>query len=48
VCPASTIHAVFERIRSVKSLFHDPDLVHTSSAAFYSMTWNWLDRYLHP
>lgn len=48
VCPAATIHSVFDRIPSVKSLLHDPDLVHTTSAAFYGMTWNWLDRYLHP
>jgi cephalosporin-C deacetylase len=48
VCPASTIRNVFDRIPGVKSLFHDPELPHTSSAPFYSMTWNWLDRYLHP
>ena len=47
-CPAATIRSVFDRIPSVKSLFHDPDLIHTTSAAFYQMTWNWLDRYLHP
>jgi cephalosporin-C deacetylase len=47
-CPAGTIRSVFDRIPSVKSLFHDPELPHTTSAAFYSMTWNWLDRYLHP
>jgi cephalosporin-C deacetylase-like acetyl esterase len=47
-CPAATIRSVFDRIPSVKSLFHDPELPHTTSAAFYSMTWNWLDRYLHP
>lgn len=47
-CPAPTIRAVFDRIPSVKSLFHDPELPHTTSAPFYSMTWLWLDRYLRP
>jgi len=47
-CPAATIRAVFDRIPSVKSLYHDPELIHTTSAAFYSMSWQWLDRYLHP
>lgn len=47
-CPAPTIRAVFDRIPAVKSLFHDPALPHTTSAAFYQMTWLWLDRYLKP
>ena len=47
-CPAPTIRSVFDRIQTAKSLFHDPDLTHTTSAAFYSMTWSWLDRFLHP
>jgi cephalosporin-C deacetylase-like acetyl esterase len=47
-CPAATIRAVFDRIRSTKSLYHDPELPHTTSAAFYSMGWQWLDRYLKP
>ncbi len=46
VCPAETIRAVFDRISSVKSLFHDPELTHTSSETFYALTWNWLDRRL--
>ena len=46
ICPARTIRAVFDRIPGVKSLFHDPDLPHTSSADFYTMTWNWLDTYV--
>lgn len=46
VCPAATIHAVFDRIPSVKSLFHDPELIHTSSETFYELTWQWLDRWL--
>lgn len=47
-CPPDTIHAVFDRIPSVKSLFHDPELPHTSSERFYKMTWSWLDEYLRP
>ena len=47
VCPPATIQALFERIPSVKSLFHDPDLSHTTSAPFYDLMWHWLDRYLH-
>jgi cephalosporin-C deacetylase len=46
VCPANTIRAVFDRIPAVKSLFHDPELPHTSSESFYTMTWNWLDAYI--
>lgn len=45
-CPATTIRNVFDRIESVKSLFHDPALIHTTSAPFYEMMWNWLDRYV--
>jgi cephalosporin-C deacetylase len=45
-CPAETIRAVFDRIPGVKSLFHDPDLPHTSSETFYGLTWQWLDRWL--
>jgi hypothetical protein len=39
---------VFDRIPGVKSLFHDPELIHTSSETFYALTWNWLDRWLSP
>ncbi len=46
VCPAETIRAVFDRIPAVKSLFHDPELPHTSSESFYTMTWNWLDAHI--
>jgi cephalosporin-C deacetylase-like acetyl esterase len=46
VCPAATIRAVFDRIPAVKSLFHDPELTHTTSAPFYELTWLWLNRYL--
>lgn len=46
VCPAATIRNVFDRVPGVKSLFHDPDLPHTSSERFYTMTWNWLDAYV--
>lgn len=47
-CPADTIRAVFDRIGSVKSLLHEPDLTHTTSAAFYRLTWLWLDHTLRP
>jgi cephalosporin-C deacetylase len=45
-CPAATIRAVFDRIPGTKSLMVYPDLPHTSCAAFYEMTWPWLDVYL--
>ena len=45
-CPAETIRAVFDRIPGVKSLFHDPELTHTSSATSYGLIWQWLDRWL--
>ena len=46
VCPAGTIRAVYDRIPGVKMLFHDPELVHTTSLGFYEVMWVWLDRYL--
>lgn len=46
ICPAPTIHAVFERIPGVKSLMYYPELPHTSCEGFYLMTWPWLDQYL--
>lgn len=46
VCPPETIHAVFNRLSVVKAIFHDPQLKHTSSRAFYAMTWDWVARYL--
>ncbi|MFN7933525.1 MAG: acetylxylan esterase [Bryobacteraceae bacterium] len=46
VCPAPTIRAVFDRIPGVKTLFHDPELVHTTSLEFYDVMWLWLNRYL--
>ncbi len=45
-CPAATIRAVFDRLPGTKSLMFYPDLPHTSCAAFYEMTWPWLDVYL--
>jgi cephalosporin-C deacetylase len=45
-CPADTIRSVFDRIPGVKSLFHDPELIHTSSRVFYTLSWQWLDRWL--
>ena len=47
-CPAVTIQAVFDRLPGVKSLMFYPDLPHTSCAAFYQMSWRWLDLYLRP
>ena len=46
VCPMATIRAVFDRIPGVKSLAVYPDSTHTSCAAFYDMSWSWLDFYL--
>jgi cephalosporin-C deacetylase len=46
VCPAATIRSVFDRIPGIKSFYHDPELPHTSSSDFYTMTWNWLDAYV--
>jgi cephalosporin-C deacetylase len=45
-CPSPGIRAVFDRIPSVKSLFQDPELIHTTSAPFYDMMWSWIDRYV--
>jgi len=45
-CPAPTIRAVFDRLPGTKSLMFYPELPHTSCAAFYEMTWPWLDVYL--
>ena len=47
-CPAPTIRAVFDRLPGVKSLMVYPDLPHTSCAAFYNLSWHWLDLYLRP
>jgi cephalosporin-C deacetylase len=47
-CPAPTIRAVFDRLPGVKSLIVYPDLPHTSCAAFYTLSWHWLDLYLRP
>ena len=43
VCPPETIRAVFDLLPGAKSLFHDPELPHTSSQRFYTMTWQWLE-----
>lgn len=45
-CPAATIRAVFERLPGIKALMFYPELPHTSCAAFYEMSWPWLDFYL--
>lgn len=46
VSPAESVQAVFQRLRSVRCLFHDPQLAHTSSRHFHQMTWEWIARYL--
>ncbi|MBL8177761.1 MAG: acetylxylan esterase, partial [Bryobacterales bacterium] len=46
VCPAAGISAVVARMPGVKMLFHDPELTHTTSPAFYEVMWGWLERYL--
>lgn len=48
VCPGATIRSVFDRIPTVKSLFYDPQLTHTTSGEFYRLAWQWLDSYLKP
>ena len=45
-CPAETIRAVFDRLPGIKALAHFPELIHTSSADFYQMSWDWMARYL--
>ncbi len=45
-CPSRGIRAVFDRVPSVKSLFHDPLLPHTSSESFYKLTWQWIEQHL--
>jgi cephalosporin-C deacetylase len=44
-CPAATIRAVFDAITATKSLAWYPQLPHTSSAAFYRMSWEWMEMY---
>lgn len=46
VSPADSVEAVYRRLRSVRCLFHEPQLPHTSSRAFHQMTWEWIARYL--
>jgi len=45
-CPAATIHAVYAALPGIKALVDYPGLAHTSSFAFYNLTWPWLDLYL--
>jgi len=45
-CPPEAIRAVFDKIPGIKTLFHDPNLTHTSSSDFYEMSWEWMKRYL--
>jgi cephalosporin-C deacetylase len=46
-CPPETIRAVFDRLNCIKALFEEPGLPHTASIDFYSLGWEWLDRYLN-
>jgi cephalosporin-C deacetylase len=46
LCPAETIRAVFDRLSGIKTLVHDPELIHTASPNFYRMCWDWMDRHL--
>jgi cephalosporin-C deacetylase len=45
-CPAPTIRSVFDSVMAIKSLAWYPDLPHTSSASFYTLSWTWMDLYL--
>jgi cephalosporin-C deacetylase len=45
-CPAPTIRSVFDSVTAIKSLAWYPDLPHTSSASFYTLSWTWMDLYL--
>jgi cephalosporin-C deacetylase len=45
-CPASTIRSVFDSVTAIKSLAWYPELPHTSSASFYTLSWTWMDLYL--
>lgn len=45
-CPPDSIRAVFDRLPGIKALAQYPDLIHTSCNDFYSMSWEWMDRYL--
>lgn len=45
-CPPASIEAAYQRLPSIKSLVHFPDLIHTSSPDFYEMGWEWIERYL--
>jgi len=48
VCPASTIRSVFDAVNAIKTLAWYPDLPHTSSQAFYALSWTWMEMYLNP
>lgn len=47
-CPAATIRSVYGRLGGIKAIAYYPDLPHTSSIAFYQMSWKWMERYLPP
>ena len=44
ICPPETIRSVFDRLPGIKSIVVYPALPHTSSADFYRMGWEWMDR----
>jgi cephalosporin-C deacetylase len=46
ICPAETVHAVFDRLPGIKSLTHFPSLAHTSSTEFVAASWEWMRTYL--
>lgn len=45
-CPPETIRAVYDRLPGIKGLMHYPELIHTSSPGFYTMSWEWMGMYL--
>ncbi len=45
-CPADAIRAAWDQLPGIKSLYHDPELTHTSSPDFYQMSWDWMKRFL--
>ena len=47
VCPDSTIRPVFDAVKAVKALLWYPELPHTSSQSFYSLSWTWIDMYVN-
>jgi cephalosporin-C deacetylase len=44
--PAGTIHAVFNQLPGIKSLYHDPRLGHVTAPEVYAQQWAWMSRHL--